>query len=322
MSLTILIPTYKRLKKFETLLKYYNKNNFKGQILIGEGSTKVIFLKKKNIVEKFNNLDISFFYAPGRVFETLSLIKKFIKYNYVVLTGDDDYLYVNNLNKLINFLKKKRSYTGVYGTTSSIEVYKKNVVGIGDYKNFSNTGKTAIKRLENHLNNHVVTLFAVQRKKFFFKMLECCPIKKDRNKCPSRSISEEFLPCILLATLGKFGIINCFYLYRVTGHKRLKVTRNYKTRKFIKSINFLEKVIVKVLKYKDSSYLKQLLNNFFKKQHIILNKNKPNLVNLSKFYIKKFIKKTFPKIIEIYLLKKVDKKKYFQINYFKKNVLS
>ncbi|MDC1078651.1 TIGR00180 family glycosyltransferase [Candidatus Pelagibacter sp.] len=324
MNLTIIIPSFKRLKEFETLLRYYDRFDFKGQILIGEGSTKSTFLKKKKIVKKYKNLDVTYFYLKGRVFETLSAAKKHVKYDYVILTGDDDYLYIRNLGKLINYLKKNKSYAGVFGKTISIEVDKKNILGFSNYRNFSNHEETSIKRLEKHLEKHVVTLFAIQRKNFFLKMLEYCPKKKDRNKCPDRTISEEYLPSFILPIFGKFGILDCFYLYRVVGHARLQPTKYFNTRKSIKSIDYLEKQLIKVLKNNDNNLVKELLRNFFinkdstKKRN---DKKNNSLINKSKFYVKKFIKKIFPKLVEFYLLRKSYQKKYFQINYFKKNIL-
>ena len=133
MDLTILVPTFKRESQFKSLLEYYSKLNFKGQLLIGEGSNKTTFNKKKKFIKEFKNINVKYVYAPGLVFQTIKSIAKKVKTNYVVFSGDDDYLVTKNIDNFVTFLKKSK-YSGVFGNACNIEINNKLIFGQGIYK--------------------------------------------------------------------------------------------------------------------------------------------------------------------------------------------
>ena len=318
MDLTILVPTFKRESQFKNLLEYYSKLNFKGQLLIGEGSNKTTFNKKKKFIKEFKNINVKYVYAPGLVFQTIKSIAKKVKTNYVVFSGDDDYLVTKNIDNFITFLKKNPKYSGVFGNACNIEINNKLIFGQSIYKFKKNKKTHPFKRIKIHLStkNYTVNIFAIQKNKTFQRMLNYCVDKKSEFKCPHRAISEEMLPTSILSALGRYSYINKFYLIRTIGHERIVQKKNFNSSKGKLSVDYLYNSLTKIIKKKYHKSLKKIVHNYFLKEY----GQKKNLSlktfkNIFYYYLKIF----FPKILSnIYEIKYFNN---FHRNYVKKNII-
>lgn len=246
MNLTILISTYERDDHFIRLLNYYTLISFKGSLVIGEGSNIKAYQRKKKIVAKYKNLKIKYIHAPGLVFETLKLTIKFVKTKYVVFLGDDDYLVLKHIKKFLKFLNKNKFISGVHGDAIAVKISNKNFIfSQSKYSFIQNIKKYPFERIKFHIDvaNYSVNLFAIQRTKNFLKMTKFCTNKKDRFKCPERSISEEFLPTSILAAFGKYYCLNGLYLIRTVGHSRILQNNYFNGKKTNISIRYLAKCV-------------------------------------------------------------------------------
>ena len=121
MNITILIPTKNRDQYIYKLIKYYNDLNYLGKIFILDSSDKLISEKIITYL-KINNPNKNIFYhhsigLPGMVMKDhISLVET----KYVVETGDDDYLALNGVKKVINFLDNNFDYSGAHGKVKLI----------------------------------------------------------------------------------------------------------------------------------------------------------------------------------------------------------
>ena len=119
MNISILIPTKDRSFFVLRLIHYYEILGFKGEIFILDSSNK--FHAEKSLMQLKNSvINIKYFHSigyPGMI------MKKFlseVKTDYVVETGDDDFLIIKGLKKLISFLDKNLNYSGANGKCISI----------------------------------------------------------------------------------------------------------------------------------------------------------------------------------------------------------
>ena len=317
MDLTILIPSFKREIQFRNILKYYSNLNFKGKLIIGEGSNKSTFNKKKKFLKNYQNIDIKYFYAPGFVFQTVKSISKHIETSNVVFSGDDDYLVPKNINKLIKFLEVNKTYSGVFGDAYVFEIVKNYMFGQHKYHLLANKKINSFKRINFHLSkNYTVNIFAIQKKNNFLKMLNYCVDKRSEFKCPERAFSEEYLPTTMLSALGKYAYIKNYYLIRTVGHQRIQQKTKFDSHEDKISINYLYNSLKKEVVKKNHKNLKKIIYDFFYNQNFVRNKK------ILKILIDKILNliKNYSPIIAslIYEIKYLNNP---YRNYVKKNIL-
>ena len=79
-------------------------------------------------------------------------------------------------------------------------------------------------------------------------MLKIIPKKTNSKFCPSRVILDELLESFLMVTMGKISHISSPFLIRtVSNQKKSYKSSEYSDPGFVKSYNFLEKSVVKIL---------------------------------------------------------------------------
>lgn len=304
MNLTILISTYERDDHFLRLLNYYSLTEFKGFLLIGEGSTRKTYLRKKKIISKYKNLNINYIHAPGLVFETLKSTIRFIKTKYIIFLGDDDYLVKASLKKFLDFLEKNKNINGIYGDAKLVKIVKNKFIHSSTrYSFIQNQKNTSLGRIKHHLGpNYSVNLFAIQRTKNFLRMINYCTSKEKRSKCPERSISEEILPTTILAAFGKYSYLKGFYLVRTVGHSRIVQNNYFYGKKNDLSIRYLLKCLKNFTpKTKQKELISITERSFHARSEDFKKKMKKNSkfhVIISNFIIS-FLTNTFPKFFEV-----------------------
>ena len=121
---TLIIPTKNRNFHLKNLLNYYSKTKVVFTILILDSSTGQFKVKNKKIVKNFKNLKILHKLIKGKPHEVVKKNIKFIKSKYCCLSGDDDYLYIDNIKKIIFFLERNKFYVGAGGISYLTRLYK------------------------------------------------------------------------------------------------------------------------------------------------------------------------------------------------------
>ncbi len=120
-NVSILITTYNRSKFIELYLEFLEINNFGGNVIIGDASSKknYLFLNQKIKKNTGINFSITHLHVP-KVEENVSYSMndcfiaclKEVKTKYVIMTCDDDLIFPKTLEILQNVLDKKKQYNG------------------------------------------------------------------------------------------------------------------------------------------------------------------------------------------------------------------
>jgi len=298
MNLTLIIPTKNRHQILKSTLEFYIKNNFSFKILVLDSSDESELILNKNFINKKNN--ITHLNIKGWTTEVIKKSKRFVNTAYVTFTGDDDILCVNNIKYFLNFLKLNKNFGGVHGEAIVANFKKNKLQYTCNYKLKAIKKKNTIERLEEFFDNYTILMFAISKKKNFFKAINLVPNKNIRYKCPDKAICDEVIPCAGLSYYGRYENIPIPHLVRTVGHTRTSLKKIVDK----KSINYLIQVF-KNLYYKDTkkNLNQRLINKILEKYcnpKIINNKNiyKEILKSiLSFFFLKEFTKKFYVKIM-------------------------
>lgn len=298
MNLTLIIPTKNRHQILKSTLEFYIKNNFTFKILVLDSSDESELILNKNFINK--KVNITHLNIKGWTTEVIKKSKKFVNTSYVTYTGDDDILCVNNVKYFLNFLKRNKNFSGVHGEAIVANFKKNQLQYTCKYLFNAIKKKKTIERLEEFFDNYTILMFAISRKKIFFKAINLVPNKNIRYKCPDKGICDEVIPCAGLSYFGRYENIHIPQLVRTVGHTRTDLKKIVDK----KSINYLIQVFEN-LYYKDTKKnlnqrLKDKILQKYLNRKIINNKNifKEILKSiLSFFFLKKFIKKFYVKIM-------------------------
>lgn len=251
MDLTILIPTKDRHEQIKRIILYYKKFKFVGKIIILDSSNASNFLKNSTSVKQVNNPRISIFKYKALPYQAIKKFQKKIKTKYVCFSGDDDFFIISGLNDAVKFLKKNPATIGVNGTSivAGMAGEKHNkLFAFGNYNHFHSNDSKPVNRLKKIILHYRVPLFSIFRKKNYIQMLKIIPKKTNSKFCPTRVISDEILESFLVVAMGKISHISRPFLIRtVSNLKKGYNDFEYSNPGFLKSYNFLEKSVVKIL---------------------------------------------------------------------------
>jgi glycosyltransferase domain-containing protein len=117
-SVAIIIPSKNRLNYCLAQIKYYNKANFRGTLVIVDSSSKSSFLELQKNTQKINLINVKLFHKPLlSTHQAISFGLKQIKdtCNYFVFSGDDDFFVVDGIDKAERFLDSHPDFIGVVG---------------------------------------------------------------------------------------------------------------------------------------------------------------------------------------------------------------
>lgn len=289
-DLTILIPTKDRPELILKLLSFYEYFNFKGNIFIIDSSNAHNHNQIKKIIKNFN-LNVFLFHESGYPWQVIKKISKKINTNYFIYTGDDDYLIIDSLKKIIITLEKNSNFVGYCGKSLIYSTRKNKFIfkNLSEYKQKKFDHDDLILRLKELLTNYTVPHFTVYRLSEFILWIDYIPT--NNKLCPLRSFSDEYLISLFFVASGKIGMINDLLMVRVghdyawhhniknTNSLDLKISIDYTISKlfhYIKSRN------IKI----DFEIINKKLHSFFKNRILIPKQNKNQIfLNVLKDYI-------------------------------------
>ena len=281
MNISLLIPTKDRVIYICRLIFYYDLIGFKGNIIILDSSSLENSSKIKNYYNKFN-LNISYFHSLGFPGMIMKEYMPQIKTDYIVETGDDDFLIIKGLEKCIYFLNNNKSYAAVHGR--SINILSNNKIneidGLFHYQQCIRLENKPSTRLYNHMNDYKVPNFSVFRKETFTDILKFIPSFNEAYLCPDRQIVDELIQSCCSVICSKIYEIDNFYLVRQITPIRTKnrnQIRNKNKKEFELSLIYLKDILFKLLQeYEDSKshYLKKIILTSVNSYYIKNKKNK------------------------------------------------
>jgi len=117
-SVAIIIPSKNRLNYCLAQIKYYNKANFRGTLVIVDSSSKSSFLELQKNTQKMNLTNVKLYNKPLlSTHQAIAFGLKQVKdsCNYFVFSGDDDFFVVDGIDKAERFLDSHPDFIGVVG---------------------------------------------------------------------------------------------------------------------------------------------------------------------------------------------------------------
>ena len=218
-SAAIVIPTKDRLEWSIKLVNYYDQLQFDGTLLLVDSSLKQ---SKKTLMKHKGNLNLIYIHAPNKsvhqaVMLGLENLPSYVEF--IIQTGDDDYICTEALGTMIDFLLSNPSYNAIYGKAFSIGIDQSlpdttRIKWCRKYWNgYSVKNKNPLDRVEKILRKYTNLEFALRRKDSVFIGL------KEMNKAFgkldfSASTTLEVAAVIDTAIAGKICYINSNYLIR------------------------------------------------------------------------------------------------------------
>jgi glycosyltransferase domain-containing protein len=166
LDVTLIIPTHNRVHYLESVLEYYiNEKKMDAQIIICDSSSIKYdgsFLDKGNVV--YN-------YWPTLTFpEKLVTALKSVSSKYVLVSPDDDYYALDNLEDLKEVLDTNQDVTSVDGKTVLFN-NEMQVTPTGMYKK-SLDEESVIERLTYGYANYFPTVYSLYRTEFICNIYE------------------------------------------------------------------------------------------------------------------------------------------------------
>ena len=207
------------------LIGYYHSVEFKGKIVIGDGSVLSDYEKANKALRPFMDcVQIIHLHLPeSSVSDTLHTANAYIETDYVCLVGDDDFIVPSTAAACIRFLESNEDYVAAHGLGV--------LVGAGDgtsekidhahyYPQTLREEDSAVDRIKSHLEDYSVSLFSVHRTEIWKRMFSAYREGSTAALCEDKTFSAELLPCCMSVAMGKVGQVDGLYLVRQVHERR------------------------------------------------------------------------------------------------------
>jgi len=219
----IIIPTRNRSNYLIELLNYYASVKSGHTIYIGDASDPKYLAETMPVIESLSSrIDIVHKQYPelnrGPIdnLVTINKILEFVKEEYVVWSGDDDYYIPGSLDKCVDFLENNPGYSSAHGYGSFVSYDKSAKISringrydVGEYEADSASG-----RLKQLMNSYSVLLFSIHRKEAF------CNLYRNIEML-THPLFPELTTVCLSSIQGKSKRLNELFLVRCIHDKRI-----------------------------------------------------------------------------------------------------
>lgn len=156
-SLSILIPTQNKHKLLRRTLTYIMTQQLNVPVFILDDSIDPLNLKLSPNFKYIHSFNKSFL-------ERINIILDSIKTPYVLLIGDDDFINLESIPKLIQFLDENNEFCAVDGREIRVVCNEQGVNENIFHSQPTLKSKAAVKRLKAHCNIYWPTFYAIHRK--------------------------------------------------------------------------------------------------------------------------------------------------------------
>lgn len=294
--LTIIVPTKNRSSFVERMLKYYEASKIKINFLILDSSDEIERKKIKKIIDFYKKIfNINFFSAKLYPVPIISKYVCHVLTKYSLISSDDDFYSLEELQFGIFFLEKNSNYSLYNGPSIII-----NDLG---YVRLINKYPIRIfaknldlnKKLISHIDNYTPLNTSIIRTDNLIELFKLYDYKNIHKFCPMRNISDEMLISFLFICSGNIKTSNEIFLIRVTNHDKYILPKKYNQNQINLSVDYLISILSKFLT------LRKLSNMIIQETLINLRENliayfqksaSRKKINFYKILKKKFNKKT------------------------------
>lgn len=279
-EISILIPTLNRSGFLERTLRYYDLLKFQGKILIGDSSSGNHASKNLQTVNRYKkNLDLDLIDCPkpeqkakvdwvGFSGEAIAFKKllRLVKTEFVVTSGDDDFLIPQSLLECAKTLDKTPGYSGFCGARLDFEVSNDLDTGEVSYVKripyYAIESDKGVDRWKTYAEHAISPLYSVIRTKDWLEVYE------HFDRVSLRYIGSEFLPSSLMVIRGKIGVLDRLMIMhqnqanRVLDWNKVSFYSMLIHPKWSQAINNLREIISMELVAKDSIAMDVALDEF------------------------------------------------------------
>ena len=279
-EISILIPTLNRSGFLERTLKYYDLLKFEGKILIGDSSSGNHASKNIQTVNRYKkNLDLDLIDCPkpeqkakvdwvGFSGEAIAFKKllRLVKTEFVVTSGDDDFLIPQSLLECAEALDKHTGYSGFCGGRLDFQVSKDldtgEVTFVKHIPYYAIDSDKGVDRWKTYAEHAISPLYSVIRTQDWLEVYE------HFDRVSLRYIGSEFLPSALMVIRGKIGILDRLMIIhqdhanRVLDWNKVSFYSMLIHPKWSQAINNLREIISTELVSKDSIAMDVALDQF------------------------------------------------------------
>jgi glycosyltransferase domain-containing protein len=316
-SVAIIIPSKNRLNYCLAQIKYYNKANFRGTLVIVDSSSKSSFLELQKNTQKINQINVKLFHKPLlSTHQAISFGLKQIKdtCNYFVFSGDDDFFVVDGIDKAERFLDSHPDFIGVVGKgIIAKHIRLENEIRIGWVRTYwkprNISDMNSLKRVRAISKDYLNLEFAVKRVSVCIDDLSLMNQVFGTVRF-NNSTDLEICSTLSVALAGRVKYLRTRFLIRGDHSARpnslIKSDAVYPTGK--RKDNFVLYLSTVLNKYDESikSYGDNIINNYF----VVTNKKKQKREEgFMRYYF--FYVRVFRKLSGLYL--RYYYKRYFEL---------
>ena len=316
-SVAIIIPSKNRLNYCLAQIKYYNKANFRGTLVIVDSSSKSSFLELQKNTQKINLINVKLFHKPLlSTHQAISFGLKQIKdtCNYFVFSGDDDFFVVDGIDKAERFLDSHPDFIGVVGKgIIAKHIRLENEIRIGWVRTYwkprNISDMNNLKRVRAISKDYLNLEFAVKRVSVCIDDLSLMNQVFGTVKF-NNSTDLEICSTLSVALAGRVKYLRTRFLIRGDHDARpnslKKPNEIYPTGK--RKDNFVLYLSTVLNKYDESikSYGDNIINNYFVVTNKKKQKRKEGFMRYYFFYVR-----VFRKLSGLYL--RYYYKRYFEL---------
>lgn len=205
-QVSILIPTLNRPEFLWRALNHYQRQGFRGWIIIGDSSVaRILAINRRNVARLDPGLKVLHLHLPTPPFLHDGMCQKEMARRavtpYVVYAGDDDLLVPTGLERCVEYLENHPDFVSAHGVRANICVEGGHVWGkvtqahlVQDPELLSDS---APERLESYMRAGFSTQYYVHRRDAWQTMYD------QVGRAPLRYLGTELLPCCLSVLQGK-----------------------------------------------------------------------------------------------------------------------
>jgi glycosyltransferase domain-containing protein len=225
-NLTLCIPTINRTKYLSRALEYYNFVNLDCKIIIGDSSDDEHKKQNKELIKKYNNLNIEYIFCDKKRFNNDSHVLKylgnFVKTKYVTFAGDDDFIVPSGVEKCINFLDENNDFAAAHGIRLNFIENNGKIVHIETDEGYEWIKEDAWERWFSYMRRGIATVSFIHRTENWKKQYQLV------GKMNTRYLGTELIICSTAAIQGKIKkIYDLSLIFQKETPERLFSFRKY-----------------------------------------------------------------------------------------------
>jgi len=218
-DLSVIIPTYNRPKYILRSAKYWQNSNF--TVHITDGS----YTRNDALATLFKDTNINYIWSPISLHQRLHNVSSIIDTPFSVMCGDDEFLLLSSLSKIITTLKQDERLVACCGQCATFNVTSQNVLYKREYSHFQNRQNLSDDvptRILSHFHNYTPSnIYGVIQSDVWQQAMRICT---SQNYAPVDL--DELLFEAVVAINGKTKCVEDLYWLRSQENEPIRASQS------------------------------------------------------------------------------------------------